>query len=201
MADRIVHRHPIILIRHGSTTLNAQGRFQGRMDMPLNEAGVGQATRLGRKLSGMADDLGLHRFSMQTSPLRRCSQTMDIVAAELGRDAGDIQVIADLVEMSFGRWEGMTTLEVKASYREERRARKANRWEFAPEGGDSYADAAGRIMRWTQTIERPVLAATHLGVMRAAAVVLGGRSREHAMRIIPEPMEVWHLEKGNLERL
>ena len=74
----------IILIRHGLTDWNEEGRWQGNEDIPLNTTGIAQAQALGRRLASWPIE------SLYSSDLRRAAQT----AAILG-EAVDLQPIHD----------------------------------------------------------------------------------------------------------
>lgn len=64
----------LILIRHGETDWNVEGRYQGQADPPLNERGRAQAHELADELRSIELDV------LYTSPLRRCVQTAQILA-------------------------------------------------------------------------------------------------------------------------
>ena len=85
----------IYLVRHAEPTL--AGRFIGRTDPPLSEAGLVQA----QTLSSLAVD------HVYVSPLRRAQQT----AAFIGTDS---TILEDLAELHFGDWEGLTWAEIAA---------------------------------------------------------------------------------------
>lgn len=90
----------IYFIRHGQTDWNAEGRFQGQCDIPLNDTGRAQAGRNGRALAtaiGAADG-----FDFVSSPLQRASETMRILRRELGLDPTDFRTDARLVEINVG---------------------------------------------------------------------------------------------------
>ena len=87
----------ITLIRHGSTNLNSQFRYQGWLDHPLSEEGFREIRLLSNRLSGITFDLHL------TSDLIRARQT-----AESLFKTSEIEIRNDLREISFGKWEGMT---------------------------------------------------------------------------------------------
>lgn len=201
MSDIVLQRHPVYLIRHGRTALNAEGRFQGLIDEPLDEQGRAQAKALGAKLAGLVGGKIAAEIELHTSPLIRAAQTMEFVAKALGRDQGEVIETGALREMSLGRWEGMTTLEVKEKYPDERRQRKLDRWNFSPGGGESYAALAERVQTWLQALEKPVVAVTHLGVMRVAAVITGAHDRETAMKLVPGDTEIWCMSHSGLNRL
>lgn len=193
--------HRVYLVRHGRTALNAEGRFQGRLDEPLDFEGLHQAERIGGKLrefleSGLRDSIELW-----TSPLARAAVTMDIIADRLGRERGDISVAPELAEMGFGRWEGLTTDEVRERFPAERKQRRADRWGFTIDGGNSHADLANRFTRWISGLDGPALAVTHLGVMRAASVTCGGCDRETALRVVPRREDIWMLSDNGLKVL
>jgi 2,3-bisphosphoglycerate-dependent phosphoglycerate mutase len=65
------------LVRHGETTWNAVGRWQGHADAPLSENGIAQAHRLAARISGQRFD------AVISSDLSRASDTARIVAAKL----------------------------------------------------------------------------------------------------------------------
>jgi broad specificity phosphatase PhoE len=93
----------IVIVRHGETDWNADGRFQGHLDVPLNDAGVLQAQRAA---AVFAPTEPVHLVS---SDLGRAKQTADILATALGmKPAHD----PDFRESFGGRWEGLLRNEI-----------------------------------------------------------------------------------------
>jgi broad specificity phosphatase PhoE len=89
----------IYLVRHGRTTLNAEGKFRGRLDPSLDDEGVRQAEAAARRL--MVDP-PVHVFS---SPLRRAVET----AAHIARLAGAPRTTEeDLIDLDYGAWAGLS---------------------------------------------------------------------------------------------
>jgi probable phosphoglycerate mutase len=91
-----------LLVRHGETDWNADGRLQGHTDRPLSDYGREQARQLADKLAGE----GL--AAIYASDLARARETAEIVAARL-----QLQVVLDpdLREKDWGNWEGLTSTE------------------------------------------------------------------------------------------
>ncbi|MBM4397717.1 MAG: histidine phosphatase family protein [Deltaproteobacteria bacterium] len=89
------------LVRHGETDWNRENRFQGRRDVPLNDAGRAQAVKVAAALA----DRPL--AAVRSSALSRARETAERIAEGRG-----IEVVVDdrLAEMDFGDWEGLTTL-------------------------------------------------------------------------------------------
>ncbi len=96
-----------MLWRHGQTVWNAERRFQGQSDIPLDETGRAQADRAARLLAGLRPDL------IVTSDLSRAAST----AAALARLTGlEVTLDKDLRERHGGCWEGLTDTEIRARY-------------------------------------------------------------------------------------
>jgi ribonuclease H / adenosylcobalamin/alpha-ribazole phosphatase len=125
-----------LLLRHGETPLSTERRFAGRGDIPLTEEGARQAAAAADRLAARG---GID--VIVTSPLRRTRQTAEIVAAATG-----VPVLADdgLVELDFGKWEGLTIAEASKRWPDEVTA-----WlgdvNAAPPGGESFASAITRV--------------------------------------------------------
>ncbi|MEQ8452070.1 MAG: histidine phosphatase family protein [Nitratireductor sp.] len=173
-------------MRHGETAWNAQGRFQGHSDIALSPAGRAQA------LAGVA---GLRAMLAKqphlpaperivTSPLARARETAGIVRDALGLPEEALSVDTRLREAGFGDWEGLTTLEVKARFPQERRRRKAGRWSYAPPGGESYADIDRATCSLLEELDRapPSLLVTHAGNVRILMIRAAGRDPAEALR-------------------
>jgi probable phosphoglycerate mutase len=96
----------LILLRHGETEWNAEGRWQGQADPPLTEQGEEQARHAARKL-GLFD-------AVVASDLQRAAHTAEIIAAELG--IGPVRLDPRLRENHAGEWEGLTKEEVEAGW-------------------------------------------------------------------------------------
>lgn len=94
----------IILARHGETPWNAEGRYQGQVDIPLSEIGEAQARALGARLH----DIEITRAV--ASPLSRARRTAELA---LGKDrAGMLTTDPDLSEIAHGAWEGLLASEI-----------------------------------------------------------------------------------------
>ena len=97
----------LILIRHGETDWNRELRFQGHIDVPLNDMGHEQARRLGLR---MAKERAQHLVS---SDLMRCQQTAAPTSLQL---ALPISTTEALREQHFGAVEGMRADEIQAQH-------------------------------------------------------------------------------------
>ena len=125
----------ILLCRHGETLWNAEGRYQGRMDIPLSETGERQAAALGERLKGLPIARAI------ASPLSRARRTAELA---LGSRAGMLTTDEGFLEISHGAWEGKLATEIAAEDGPRLRA-----WREAPEtvqmpGGESLQQVLDR---------------------------------------------------------
>ncbi len=134
----------LLLVRHGVTTWNREGRFQGHLDPPLDPIGVEQARLLGARLA--ADEPGPMRIV--TSPLTRASATADLIADALaGAGIGVERASNDgLMEIGQGEWSGHTHAEIARDEPERYAAWRAGGGQVTPPGGEALDDAEERIV-------------------------------------------------------
>ena len=92
----------LLLVRHGETDWNAEGRLQGHTDRSLNDYGRRQAAVLAEELAGR------EIAAIYASDLARARETAEIVAARLGLP---VALDVDLREKDWGSWEGLTPSE------------------------------------------------------------------------------------------
>jgi broad specificity phosphatase PhoE len=151
----------LILIRHGESTANAEGRLQGRADFPLSERGRSEA-------AGLATRLRTFELSaLYSSPLSRARETADIVSSALG-----LAVIEhdDLAEYDFGPLGGLTREQIREQYPEFVRAQAEGRRGEGVPGLELYEDFAARVVRVMDEIiashrDGSVAVVTHGGVL------------------------------------
>jgi broad specificity phosphatase PhoE len=159
----------IILIRHGQSTANATGVWQGQLDYALSEEGRRQAAAAGRALKG-ANICGIY-----ASPLSRAFETAEIVARETGF-SGPVVPLPDLTERGGGILEGLTWEEQEARNPEFVRKFLAlpeeERWTVA--GAETDEEILRRFERALSEIrtphrgnEGPLIIVSHGGIMRA----------------------------------
>lgn len=167
---------PILyFVRHGQTNWNAETRFQGTRDIPLNDVGRGQASRNGKALKDIVDP---SKVNFIASPLMRTRETMEIVRREMGLAAAAYETDDRLKELSFGDWEGRTVSELEETQSELWEDRQKNKWLFRPPQGESYKDLAERLRGWVEEIKGPLVVVSHGGVNRGLRFLLSDHDSE-----------------------
>jgi broad specificity phosphatase PhoE len=174
----------ILLVRHGQSVWNADGRWQGQADPPLSELGEQQAVAAARGV-GLVD-------AIYTSDLTRARHTAELVAAQLGTD---VVVDSRLRERDAGDWEGRTRTEIDEG------------WPGFLDSGrrpDGYepdesvlARALAALTSIAATHDGDVLVVTHGGVVRTVERHLGGE----ADGLIPNLGGRWLDHDGETVRL
>jgi len=119
----------IILIRHGETEYNKTHRYQGALDIPLNETGLHQAELLAERLKNVPIDIFI------SSPMERAYVTTEKIAALHDRTIDYVD--NRLKEASYGDWAGKTFDEVKAEHPREYLLQWKKRWSYTPPNGES----------------------------------------------------------------
>ncbi|NND77043.1 MAG: histidine phosphatase family protein [Flavobacteriales bacterium] len=103
----------IVIVRHGETDLNNQGRLNSVTDTDLNAKGIKQVHALGEAFKNKKIDLII------SSPLMRAKQTAMIISKYCFEKNEENELVIDnrLLELDFGSFEGMTQEEIKVSGR------------------------------------------------------------------------------------
>ncbi|MGB8703265.1 MAG: histidine phosphatase family protein [Thermosynechococcaceae cyanobacterium] len=110
----------MLLVRHGETDWNRQGRFQGQIDVPLNDTGRQQAEQVGAFLQSVPIDFAV------TSPMLRPKETAEAILHHHPQVALDCH--SDFAEISHGTWEGKLESEIEQAHPGE-----LERWRTQPE--------------------------------------------------------------------
>ncbi len=96
----------LLLVRHGQSEWNADGRWQGQADPPLSDLGRLQARAAGATV-GAVD-------AIVASPLERAHHTAMAISESVG--VGPVLVLDDLMERHAGEWQGLTRTQIEAQY-------------------------------------------------------------------------------------
>ena len=180
--------HRILFVRHGETSWNAEHRLQGQRDIPLNPRGREQASAVGRILQARIPN-EVARLDREgafvASPLSRARETMERMRSAIGLDPAAYRLNPALVELTFGDWEGHTWSEVAARDPKGVKARFADKWNYVPPHGESYAMLAARLKPWIAALDSDVAVVAHGGVARALMTMVAG---ETAPSAVDEPI-------------
>ena len=188
----------LFFIRHGETDWNAEGRYQGSKDIPLNDHGRGQADLNGRLLAEllrrghrMPDE-----FTWHASPLDRTRETMQRVRAAFGEPLPDVGFDARLVEVSFGVYEGRLHTELSSGEMAIAGERDADFWFFRPPSGESYEDVATRVSSFASELNGPAIIVAHGGILRILRRLIEDFPAERAVNWFPPQDCVVHFIDG-----
>jgi probable phosphoglycerate mutase len=165
-----------VLWRHGQTVWNAERRFQGQSDIPLNETGQAQAERAARLLASLRPEL------LVSSDLSRAAST----AAALAQLTGlEVTLDKDLRERHGGGWEGLTDGEIRARY-------PAEHASWSPPDGEPSAVVAERVAGALQRIADRLAENERDGASRLAVVASHGAALRLGMsRFLGLPEELF----------
>ena len=125
------------LIRHGATTLSAEDRFAGAVDVPLSDEGRAQARRLGERLATTP------LAAVYASPLSRTVETARLVGGPQNREP---RLDPGLREIAHGHCEGLTRKEVETKFAAEYEAWEADPFTFAPPEGETGLAVMARAL-------------------------------------------------------
>ncbi len=134
--ERAGHILKLLLWRHAQTAWNAEHRFQGHSDVPLDATGHEQARRTARYLAA------LHPDAIYSSDLARAAETAEYLARLTGLP---VQLDKDLRERGGGSWEGLTDAEIRTQYPVEYAT-------WVPPNGESVTIVADRTAAALQRI-------------------------------------------------
>jgi broad specificity phosphatase PhoE len=134
----------LFVVRHGRTAFNAEDRYLGALDPPLDEHGLRQAGELAGVLAGQAD-------AIVCSPRLRARQTADVLAA-----AWRLRpcTIAQFAERDVGVYEGLTRDEARERYPRLWERDITRQWDAAPTGGETISQVFGRVADGLAIVQR-----------------------------------------------
>jgi probable phosphoglycerate mutase len=164
--------HHVLVLRHGQTQWNADGRWQGWTDVDLSETGVAQAEAAASRLQVLATARPFER--VVASDLLRARRTAEIVAARLG--VARVEVEPGLRERHIGDWAGRTTAEINDQWSGAIEAWRAGRGD--PPAGEGEARFVERIAAaLLRIVQHPpvTLVVSHGGVIRTLERHFGAR--------------------------
>jgi probable phosphoglycerate mutase len=164
----------VYYIRHGETDWNVAGRLQGHRDIPLNDRGREQARHCGLVLRDLFVKEGRDPASIDyvSSPLMRAAETMELVRGGLGLPPGEFRREPQLVELSFGDWEGATIALLHRTDPVRIAQREHDKYHFVPPNGESYRMVTERMKRWYEGLSGDAVVTAHGGTCRGLMVAL-----------------------------
>jgi broad specificity phosphatase PhoE len=166
-----VTRQRLVVVRHGVTDWNREGRWQGRLDPPLSTDGLGEAQLVAARLTADED---LRPARIVSSTLIRAHQTAEAIGRQVGLP---VEPEPRLMEIGAGEWEGHTHDELQRIDGERYRAWRTAETEVRPPGGEPLEEAIGRIRELVDELSIapgpwPVALVSHGGILRILANVL-----------------------------
>ncbi|NDF81799.1 MAG: histidine phosphatase family protein [Actinobacteria bacterium] len=147
----------VLMVRHGESEWNVLGKWQGRADIALTEAGREQA----RAAADYVRTTALPVTRVLASTLRRAHETAEIIAERLGLAA--VMTDQRLVETDVGPWEGLRADEIEAGWPRYLRDRKTPPG-FEPP--DQVFARATQAIREAALVGEHTLIVSHSGVIR-----------------------------------
>jgi phosphoserine phosphatase len=161
----------ILLVRHGETEWNRVERFRGRADVPLNPTGLAQAAAAARRIVSAWQPVAIY-----SSPLSRAVQTAEATAQLFHLP---VEVHPGLIDIDYGRWQGLTPAEARAGWPQE-----VDAWYHAPHtatipGGETLDQVRGRAIKAVKDLSarhpgKTIVLVSHTVVNRAILLeVLG----------------------------
>tara|TARA_Y100001968_G_scaffold89236_1_gene80313 strand:+ start:28764 stop:30095 length:1332 start_codon:yes stop_codon:yes gene_type:complete len=175
----------LILVRHGETDWNLQGRFQGQIDIPLNQNGKKQAKAAGEFLKNIKIN------KAYSSSLSRPKETAQIILES--HPGVRLKLKEKLIEIGHGLWEGKLNSEIESDWPE-----MLQDWQNSPETvqmpeGESIQEVWQRSVHCWEEISTEIepnqtaLVVAHDAVNKTILCNLLGL----------KPSNIWMIKQGN----
>ncbi|NEO26912.1 MAG: histidine phosphatase family protein [Kamptonema sp. SIO4C4] len=180
----------LLLVRHGETNWNLESRFQGTMDIPLNEKGREQARKAADYLKGVKIDFAI------TSPMLRPKETAELILehhAQVSLETRD-----RLLEIGHGTWEGKLESEIEAAY-----PGMLEQWKTAPETvqmpeGENLQQVWDRAIATWQDIVQQYSNHTASNSPTGMVVAHDAINKTILCWLLGlEPKDIWKIKQGN----
>jgi probable phosphoglycerate mutase len=179
------------LIRHGQTKWKKIG-FLSYTDLKLTNKGIFQTKKIALKLKKEKID------KIYSSPLKRCKQTAEIIGKYLGLK---VYIAPQLKEVNFGIFEGLSLREAEKKYPELFWARQKDKWNFRIPHGESYKDAAERILKFLKKLlgkkHKNIVLVTHVTIIKILLKLFSNLSMEKIDQIRFPPTSLTILKRKN----
>ncbi len=175
----------LLLVRHGETEWNRQGRFQGQIDVPLNDNGRVQASQAAEFLKSVQID------SAVSSSMARPKETAEIILKY--HPEVELKLRDDLREIGHGLWEGKFESEIEAGY-----PGLLHQWQSQPETvqmpeGENLQQVWDRaVVGWNAIVQsakpgETILVVAHDAINKAILCYVSGLT----------PAAFWNFKQGN----
>ena len=188
----------IWLVRHGQTDANLIGRYQGHLDLPLNETGREQVNVMGAQLREELATRGLSSVqAIYSSDLIRTRETAQAAATAL-----EMPVIPDarLREIHMGDWEGSFFTEIREQFPDLVDRRFRDPMHIAPPNGETTFDVAKRM--WPALDEYaarhqgddPIVVVSHGMAIATVICRMRGMALSRVFEVVPGNAEITVIE-------
>ena len=177
----------LILVRHGETDWNAEGRIQGMLDVPLNALGVQQVELAAAELARTID-----MAEMVSSDLVRTRETATPIAEMTGFEP---RFDARIRERNFGIWQGKTYEEWRVQDAAGMARYNAGDPDYGPEGGETASQFLSRCVDAVTDLvlgsdEKTLILVTHGGVVSSMV--------RHALGLNPQSARTWSVPNASI---
>jgi probable phosphoglycerate mutase len=194
----------LLLVRHGQTVWNPQGRLRGRSDIALDEVGKVQAEATARYIADHWQPAHIY-----TSPLKRTQQTASEIATATG---AALHTHNGLLDVDFGAWEGRLPEDLEAHWGEAWQAWRERPQSVMIPGGETLRDAQNRAtlaLREVVTahLNEVVVVVSHTAINRLLLLAVLDVGLDHfwhlgqdlsAVNVLTYSAQAFTLEKLNL---
>lgn len=184
----------LIVIRHGQTEWNLEGRWQGNLNSPLTDKGEDQARAMGRVLSREAITQASHAAFV--SPLGRAQATARLTLGAVWPATPDPR----LREIGVGDWEGWLIDDIAAASGAPDEAPALRSYELAPRG-EGLEALRVRVRDFLATLETPSVLVTHGITSRMIRTLATGRDLDRFDELPGGQGVVFRVRNGEHEAL
>lgn len=176
----------LLLVRHGETDWNRETRFQGGIDIPLNDNGRQQAQKAAQFLKDVALDFAF------SSPMLRPKETAEIILQY--HPAIQLELLDGLREISHGLWEGKLEAEIEQAYPGE-----LHRWRTVPDEVQMpEGENLHQVWERSQAAWQSILAAVDNQSKTGLVVAHDATNKALLCQILGlDPQYFWNFRQGN----